>query len=65
MRRQRDWSGGAVRELIDFEDAYDPVLRNEHLLDRLELEVLIANLRSPHPVVAWRLTCMRCEVQQQ
>ena len=57
--RGRDWSGSAVRELLDFEDAHDPVLRSKHLLDRLELEVLMADLNSPHAVVAWRLTCMR------
>ena len=57
--RGRDWSGGAVRELLDFEDAHDPVLRSEHLLDRLELEVLMADLNSPHAVVARRLTCTR------
>ena len=69
VRQQRSGEGPGLERrrgsgLLDFENAHDPVLRSEHLLDRLELEVLMADLSSQDAVVAWRLTCTRYEIQQ-
>ncbi len=47
----------AVGQVLDLVDAHEPVLGGVRLLQHVQLEVFVADLRVPYPIVPSRLPC--------